>query len=60
MKTRRLIETTELIPTTTPDHAAAPANQELQGEDSMPAKEAPRVFTADETQEDISPELDVS
>ena len=34
-------------------HAAASDNQdELQGEDSMPAEEETRVFTADETQDD--------
>ena len=59
MKTSQETETTELIPTATPDHAAAPDNQEeFQSEDSMPAEEEPRVFTADETHEDINPELD--
>ena len=53
-------ETTEVIPTATPDHATASDNQgELQDEGSIPVEEEPRVFTApDQTQEGISLEED--
>ena len=44
-------ETTEVIPTATPDHAAASDNQD---EGSISVEEEPRVFTANETQEGIS------